>query len=98
MPVSSSAQNASSDHLPAIWRTHQVEFDFKSERLAFRCEEFAWRLGRILHSVGARLDSRTQLVCSDAFSSAIKGHIVVTAPVEATAANVQRALAEITSV
>jgi hypothetical protein len=98
-PIVSSAQSAPpSDRLPAIWRTHQVDFNFRSERLAFRCEEFAWRLSRILGSVGAQLDSRTQLVCDESFARAIKGRVVVSAPVEATDANVQRALAEVSAV
>ena len=86
------------DALPAIWRTHHIDFDFRSDRLAFRCEEFAWRLGRMLASIGARLDSRTQLQCAESFSNVVKGSVVVAAPIEATDANVRRALAEISTV
>ena len=89
--------SAVSARVPAIWRTQHIDFRFRSDRIGYRCEEFAGRLARILNAMGARLEARTELRCGDSFSSTVTGSIVVTAPIEATAVNVQRALADITT-
>jgi hypothetical protein len=89
---------APSGPVPAIWRTQHIDFRFRSERVRYRCEEFAVRLARILNVLGARLDAGTELRCVDSFSGAVTGRIAVTGPVEATSTNVERALADITSI
>jgi hypothetical protein len=81
----------------AIWRTQTIEFRFQTERQRFRCEELAARLIRIVSILGAHLNARTQLNCTDGLGSGVVGDLVITSPIEATSENLQLVLSDITT-
>jgi hypothetical protein len=85
------------ERVSAIWRTHEASFRFRSEQQRFRCEELSARLQCILHSLGAHLDRRSELACSDGFAAAVSGTLIVHTAVEATPENVRAVELSITA-
>jgi hypothetical protein len=95
VPMISTAQIAPApETVPAIWRTQTVDFKFRSERQRFRCEEFGARLARIVGALGVHLNTQTQLRCHE---GAVSGELTFTSPIEATQANFELVLKEITA-
>jgi hypothetical protein len=85
------------DPVPAIWRTQHIDFRVISPNTQFRCAEFAVRLQSILDAVGASLEATSELHCPEAFSSTLRGRLVVKSPFVADETSIAQAKAAITS-
>jgi hypothetical protein len=83
---------ASQDVIDAIWRVEQFDFNYRSARGFYACDELQARLARMLISLGAHESAKVELRCTGGrLVSNVRAHISVAVPVEATRENVQAA-------
>ena len=86
--------SASGSAVQAIWHTQAIDLHFRSETQRYRCEELASRIAAILEPLAR--DVRVELQCLDGLSDNVRARIVVTALVEASEANLERATQQVT--
>jgi hypothetical protein len=82
---------ASPTIVPAIWREHDLHFEYSSTTTQYNCNELGRRVVAILRELGARDDMAVQVRCDSAFSGRGELDVKLATPVEATAMNLERA-------
>lgn len=76
--------------LSAIWRTHNLNFDYHSTSVQYSCSGLQNKIGRILRAIGAHDSVSVQMQCNGrSFTTDARAQIVVTTAVEATEENVR---------
>jgi hypothetical protein len=85
------AQDESRDSVvEAVWKTEQVNFEYRGRGTHYTCGELRNTLRRILKSVGATGELRLRAyACSDEGLGAARFEITLQVPVEATEANLR---------
>jgi hypothetical protein len=90
--VHANSEAASPETIDAIWRQHQMPFDFHSFNVRYSCEGLQHKLSSILQAMGAHSDVAMNLNCpSGALVASAQFMVTFKMPVAATEANVRAA-------
>jgi hypothetical protein len=90
LPAGDNEQPAES--IDAIWHTQLVDFTYNSRDVYYSCTSLQSKIGAILRAVGAHPNVQVSVRCiGNGFVNHAQGRVLLTAPIEATPENVQRA-------
>jgi hypothetical protein len=90
--ANANADDADRDTVVAIWRTHQVDFVYRSTSVYYACGALQKKIGAILRAVGAHRRIAVDLRCARGeLVNFAFARVTLATPVEATPAAVQTA-------